>query len=230
MAALGPPFDLSWYQSVNSSRQKGPYDLMITSPYGRRVVASNPSASGNHTGVDIRARTGTVVVAPAAGTVSRAGTLDSMCGSGVVIDHGGGWKTGNCHLSEVNVSVGDRVRKGQRIGLAGGGINDPGRGNSRAAHLHFIVYKDGRKIDPMEAINWYPFAISYADTSKDPEGRNGYEKRLARRATGRVTLAGFRFPWWGWILVGLAVLAPIGAGVVAKRRQRRWKRIARGER
>jgi hypothetical protein len=229
MPSLGPPFDLSWYQSANASRQRSPYELMVTSPYGRRSVASNPNASGNHTGVDLRARTGTVAVAPAAGTVGRAGTLDGMCGSGVVIEHGGGWKTGFCHLSEVNVKAGDRVSKGQRIGKTGGGINDPGRGNSRASHLHFIVYKDGKQIDPMKDINWYPFALSYADTSKDPEGASGFQRRLARRSTGQVKVAGFRLPWWGWVLFGLAVIVPLGAGLVAKRRQTRWKRIARGE-
>ncbi|HIG18729.1 MAG TPA: M23 family metallopeptidase, partial [Candidatus Handelsmanbacteria bacterium] len=51
------------------------------------------------------------------------------------------------------VRTGDRVSKGQRIGKTGGGSNDPGRGNSRASHLHFIVYKNGKQIDPMKDIN-----------------------------------------------------------------------------
>ena len=106
-------------------------------------------------------------------------------------------------------------------------MSKPGTGFQKASESE----RPGEEstIDPMKDINWYPFALSYADTSKDPEGASGFQRRLARRSTGQVKVAGFRLPWWGWVLFGLAVIVPLGAGLVAKRRQTRWKRIARGE-
>jgi hypothetical protein len=49
----------------------------------------------------------------------------------------------------MDVSPGDRVSKGSRIGYSGGGANDPGKGNSDGPHLHFeLLNKSKKPIDP----------------------------------------------------------------------------------
>lgn len=66
------------------------------------------------------------------------------CGNRVVIDHGGGWVTNYCHLRRGSVAVrlGQRVRRGHRLGLVGlsGGTEFP--------HVHLGVTWRGRPIDP----------------------------------------------------------------------------------
>lgn len=58
---------------------------------------------------------------------------DSGYGKRVVVEHGDGWVTWYAHLSEFKCSVGDRVVRGQRIGLAGSS------GRSTGPHLHLTV-------------------------------------------------------------------------------------------
>ena len=53
-----------------------------------------------------------------------------------------------CHLKKWAVSEGENVIKGQLIGFSGGGPNDPFRGNSMGAHLHYEVVKNGQPINP----------------------------------------------------------------------------------
>ncbi|SDS13268.1 M23 family metallopeptidase [Actinopolymorpha singaporensis] len=74
---------------------------------------------------------GMVVVASAAGTVVKLSEP-----GGVKIDHGNGWYTLSLHLQERDVSVGQKVGQGQRIGLAGA----VGTG---VAHLHYEQIYDG---------------------------------------------------------------------------------------
>jgi len=222
---LGPPFDVGNYAPAQSYKMR-PQELMVTSPFGPRFVASNAAASTNHTGVDLRAATGTPVIAPQDGTVERAGALDSMCGSGVVLDHSGRYKTGYCHLSEINVTSGQRVSKGQQIGRTGGGPTDPGHGNSNASHLHFIVYDKqagNAKIDPMQVIDFAPFLLSYKTTSQDPLGASGYDIRKRRRVTKRGLII-------GGSIAGVVLLLIVMLRVRSKRKQRKWSQIASAER
>lgn len=66
----------------------------------------------------------------------------------VIIDHGNGYRTGYWHLSWVAVKVGDRVKKGDRIGNTGN------TGYSFGVHLHFIVWKNGNYVNPEPLIDW----------------------------------------------------------------------------
>lgn len=223
--SLGPPFDAGNYAPAQSYTMRSK-ELVVTSPFGPRYVASNAAASTNHTGVDLRAAAGTPVVAPQSGTVEIAGTLDSMCGSGIKLDHGGRYKTGYCHLREINVVAGQKVSKGQQIGRSGGGPTDPGHGNSNAAHLHFIVYDKeagGAKVDPMQVIDFAPFLLSYKTTSQDPLGASGYDIRKRKRMTKR----GFII---GGSIAGVVLLLIVMLRVRSKRKQRKWSQIASAER
>ena len=77
-----------------------------------------------------------------AGTVTYA----HFCGAAgnlVTIDHGNGLVTKYMHHDKIYVKQGDRVEKGQQIGLSGT------TGNSTGNHLHFQVEKDGMVINPL---------------------------------------------------------------------------------
>jgi len=91
-----------------------------------------------HPAIDIAARSGTPVVAAAAGTVIYAGwkTTGGGVGGGIVvwISHGGGLYTTYNHLSSEITRVGQRVSAGQRIGYVGM------TGRATGPHLHFEVW------------------------------------------------------------------------------------------
>ena len=94
-----------------------------------------------HAGLDLRARAGTPVYAAAAGVVTRS-EVSGAYGNLVIVDHGGGLGTLYAHHRENLVRAGDRVRRGQPIGLVGR------TGNATGDHLHFEVrWKDGT-VDP----------------------------------------------------------------------------------
>jgi murein DD-endopeptidase MepM/ murein hydrolase activator NlpD len=103
-----------------------------------------------HVGADWTISEGHTVVSVMQGQVVFAGLNDGW-GNLVVIENGD-YQLWYAHLLEVNVSPGQLVQKGQRVGLSGG--QTPPAGNSTGAHLHQgIKVKDGetyRWIDPLQ--------------------------------------------------------------------------------
>lgn len=90
--------------------------------------------------VDFGAPTGTPILAAASGTVIVAkgtGAYNGGFGNFIVIAHEGGVKTLYAHLSKVQVTVGDSVDQGERIGLMGN------TGKSTGPHLHFEIHNSG---------------------------------------------------------------------------------------
>ena len=65
-------------------------------------------------------------------------------GNMVLIDHGGGIVSGYMHLQERHVTVGQKITKGQTIGLMG----DTGVGTG--VHLHFLIKVNGAAVDPLQ--------------------------------------------------------------------------------
>lgn len=123
----------------------------INSPYGPRNIGGN--ASKDHKGVDLKAKSGTEVYSVANGTVKAArDTTPNGCGGFVKIDHGE-YQTKYCHLKKWSVKKGDTVTKGQLIGWSGGDKNDPYKGNSMGAHLHYEVLKGGKHVNPVHVHN-----------------------------------------------------------------------------
>jgi murein DD-endopeptidase MepM/ murein hydrolase activator NlpD len=94
-----------------------------------------------HAGVDLAAGPGTPVSAGAPGVVRSAGTAAGY-GNTVTLNHGQGVESRYAHLERIDVTVGQRVERGQRIGLSGN------TGRSTAPHLHYEVLVDGRPVDP----------------------------------------------------------------------------------
>jgi murein DD-endopeptidase MepM/ murein hydrolase activator NlpD len=100
-----------------------------------------PFGSG-HRGVDVAAPLGTPVRAAQVGTVAFAGPVAGALF--VSIDHPDGVRTTYSWLSEVRTRVGDRVERGEIVGLSGSG--HPGL---EPPHLHFGARYGGEYIDPM---------------------------------------------------------------------------------
>jgi len=113
----------------------------VTSGFGMR---RHPLLGGGraHLGIDIAASTGSPVLAPADGTVSTAGWVGSY-GIMVAIEHSDGMQTRYAHLSRLNVVRGQRVSRGDTIGLVGS------TGRSTGPHLHYETRINGQAINPL---------------------------------------------------------------------------------
>lgn len=123
---------------------------MALDPNFGRVVPSNVSLEAGdgwrrrnvgtatehlHQGLDIRLPTGTPILAAADGTVSQVSpTSTSDAGIFVAVTHPSGLTSRYLHLSRASVTRGQRVVKGQQLGLSGS------TGNSAAPHLHFDLW------------------------------------------------------------------------------------------
>jgi murein DD-endopeptidase MepM/ murein hydrolase activator NlpD len=105
----------------------------------RRIFNGQPRAP--HSGADLRASTGTPIHASNDGRVVLAKDL-FFSGNAVFLDHGLGVYTVYLHLSEIHVEVGDRVARGQVIGLAGA------TGRVTGPHLHWGVRVLDARVDP----------------------------------------------------------------------------------
>ncbi len=104
-----------------------------------------PRGQGFHAGLDLLAPAGTPVAAAAAGRVVWAGPRDSF-GNAVLLAHGRGVRTLYAHLSRVDVTLGQRVDRGQEIGLVGSS------GRASGPHLHLEVRVRGAAVDPLSAL------------------------------------------------------------------------------
>jgi murein DD-endopeptidase MepM/ murein hydrolase activator NlpD len=98
-----------------------------------------------HFGQDFRCPEGTEVHATGAGIVAYAGNQRDGFGIKVVIDHGYGYRTIYGHLSEYNVRRGQKVTRGDFIGLSGN------TGTSTGPHLHYQIDLFGEHVNPL----WY---------------------------------------------------------------------------
>lgn len=130
------------YTWVQGSGQLGwPASGEITSPFGYRT---HPiwGTTIYHAGIDIGVDEGVPVHAADGGTVVWSGWMGGY-GYAVVIDHGNGLSTLYGHNSELVVSEGEAVGKGQVIAYAGS------TGNSTGPHVHFEVRVNGDPVDPM---------------------------------------------------------------------------------
>jgi biotin carboxyl carrier protein len=129
-----------------------------------------------HPGVDLKAKSGTPVKAPAQGVVTKAGETP-RCGGTIIIKHGGGFQSGFCHIKDIKVTQGQNVTAGDIVGLSGGGANDHGKGNSQGEHLHFTLRKDGQLVNPMNYIGKGGYDFSSPNTSSN--GTQGIESVIS---------------------------------------------------
>ena len=124
---------------------------VVTCKYGMRT---HPITGKRklHTGVDLRAATGTKVYAANKGTVTTSG-YSSAWGNYIIISHGGGITTLYAHMSKRSVSKDDKVKQGDIIGYSGN------TGYSTAPHLHFEISKNGATYNPLNEFK--DFKVTY---------------------------------------------------------------------
>lgn len=148
LATLGPRMDqvqatLQDYESLDGVLpQVWPVeDPVLTSPFGWR---KSPYSAGwkFHGGLDLAMPYGSPIVATNEGLVTFAG-WDSGHGNMVVLDHGHGVASRYCHASKLLVSSGDQVKDGDLLALVGS------TGVSTGPHLHYELFFDGEKVDPL---------------------------------------------------------------------------------
>ena len=114
---------------------------------GVTYISAGYNGYPGHKGLDIAGPYGTPIVAAADGTVIEANSTDSWgysWGYYVLIYHNGTYTTRYAHMSSVAVSTGQYVTAGTVIGYEGA------TGNVTGPHLHFEVYENGVRVDPMQ--------------------------------------------------------------------------------
>jgi len=122
-----------------------PLKSLITSYYGTRRIFNNKKRS-QHLGTDFRAGVGVPIPSANDGVVVFAGNL-FYTGNAIIVDHGAGIFTVYGHLSRIEVTNGQKISKGQVLGLAGktGRVSGP--------HLHWGVKVNNRWVDGFSLIN-----------------------------------------------------------------------------
>jgi murein DD-endopeptidase MepM/ murein hydrolase activator NlpD len=112
----------------------------VNSEFGRRT---SPWSEGTefHGGIDIAARPGTPVKAPAPATVRFAGQSPGY-GTTLILDHGQDVQTLFGHLRDVSVRSGQHVERGQAI------ANSGNSGRATGPHLHYEILVHGRAVNP----------------------------------------------------------------------------------
>jgi len=116
----------------------------LTSGFGYRISPFT-GLRQRHEGIDISNRIGTPIIAPAEGLVTNMGREWGF-GKILVISHGFGFTTRYAHLSRINVKIGKKVKRGQKIAEIGN------TGRSTGPHLHYEVMVNGVPVNPMKYI------------------------------------------------------------------------------
>ena len=111
--------------------------------FGSQRIYRGGVPAAYHSGTDVAAGAGAIVVAPADGVVTLAPPpMFSLEGNLVILDHGMGLSSAFLHLARVSVRPGQAVRQGQPIGTVGA------TGRATGPHLHWGMVWNGARIDP----------------------------------------------------------------------------------
>jgi murein DD-endopeptidase MepM/ murein hydrolase activator NlpD len=116
----------------------------FTSGFGYRISPFT-GLRQMHEGIDISNRLGTPIVAPADGLVTNIGREWGF-GKILVISHGFGFTTRYGHLQRIEVKIGQKVKRGQKVAEMGN------TGRSTGPHLHYEVRLNGVPVNPMKYV------------------------------------------------------------------------------
>ena len=117
-----------------------PVNGPLSSPFGLRRFF-NGEERNPHSGLDFAAKAGTPIKTPAAGKVILTGNY-FFNGNTVFVDHGQGLISMFCHLSKIDVKIGDELARGAVLGKVGS------TGRATGPHLHWNVSLNDARIDP----------------------------------------------------------------------------------
>ena len=99
-----------------------------------------------HTGIDFPKRTGEDTLATASGRAIYAGAGFSGYGKMIILEHQHNWASLYAHLSKIDVTPGQHVHKGQKIGEVGN------TGRSSGPHLHFEIMYKKQPLNPLSVL------------------------------------------------------------------------------
>jgi murein DD-endopeptidase MepM/ murein hydrolase activator NlpD len=150
-----------YYRASDSSRAVTiPSNARVRGAFGgdTAATAAGDAPGWRHSGIDIPVRSGTSVVAPAAGTVAEIGDF-VLTGRTLFLDHGQGVHSAYFHLDSILVQKGDRLRQGRSIARVGA------TGLATGPHLHYGIYVHGKDVDPAAWRKMPPFVVTPATDS-----------------------------------------------------------------
>lgn len=150
-------------------RSRRASDVKLPPVYGwrwplRKVVVTSPFGERDgkfHEGVDLRAKTGTPVLAAQDGRVVYSGSKIAGYGKIVVVRHDNGLFTIYAHNSRLLVKKGAWIKKGQKVALSGS------TGRVRGPHLHFEIRKGVLAVDPRRVIRESARTVASVDSGGD---------------------------------------------------------------
>lgn len=130
----------SYLQTIHYVPLGRPVPGKVSSRYGHRTDPVN-GKKGFHEGVDLRGRSGDPILATADGTVTKS-FWNGGYGRYVEIDHGNGFVTKFAHMKKILVKRGEKITRGQKIGLVGNS------GRSTGSHLHYEICFNKKPVNP----------------------------------------------------------------------------------
>lgn len=147
--------------------------VMLSSGFGYR---SDPftGAGAMHAGLDFKGPIGTPILAAADGKVTYAGRHGGY-GNCVEITHANGLVTRYAHLSAIDVSLGEQVRRGVEIARMGS------TGRSTGSHLHFEVRLNGQAINPRKFLEANPDVLEVQTVAGYRSGKTATSAKFARK-------------------------------------------------
>jgi len=117
--------------------------------FGENRSARHQRVVERHTGLDLRAREGTAILACESGVVRFVGELEGF-GLLVILEHDGGWRSvyAPCDPAHLQVEVNEAVYEGQRLAVLG--VPE----ESERSALHFEIRRSQQALDPMPFLRW----------------------------------------------------------------------------
>lgn len=122
-----------------------PLQSKITSDFGNKRIYNNILKS-YHSGIDLKAKKNTKILASNSGVIVISKNR-FYAGNSIVIDHGHGVYTGYYHLNKLLKKVGEKVKRGELIGLSGS------TGRVTGPHLHFSAKVNGITVNAFQLIS-----------------------------------------------------------------------------
>ena len=156
--AASIPASSSPSRSADSDYALPVNNFKVTSGFGSRN-APLKGASTNHNGLDLAVPLNSDVFSPMNGVVEKI-YYNNLGGKQLIIRNADGSRSGFAHLNDYDVSIGDSVKKGQKVALSGN------TGNSTGPHLHFTWHDpNGNLVDPRTVFNFESYKKSSSQNS-----------------------------------------------------------------